>query len=132
MKKLFLISIILASVIGLSGAAWAGQVEGSIQGFQCVTSGKTCPIDKEDPVIAVERLFVLFTDDGNYLFVPNLDRAILARHIAQRVRITGDIDTKYKAIKAQSLEVMKNETWTMVWSLEMERDVMKSLGISGF
>ena len=129
---MFLISVILASVIGLSGAAWADKVEGSIQGFNCVTTGKTCPIGKEDPMIAAERLFVLFTDDGNYFFVPNLDRAILARHIAQRVRITGDIDTKYKAIKAQSLEVMKNDVWIVTWSLEMEKDVSKSFGISGF
>ena len=32
------------------------SLEGTIQGYNCITSGKTCPIGKEDPLIETESL----------------------------------------------------------------------------
>ena len=80
-------------------AAFAGEttLEGSIQGFTCVTQGKVCPVGKEDPLAGIERVFVLLIDDNNYYFVPNVDRAILARHINEKIRITGNLSDKYKS-----------------------------------
>jgi len=133
MKKNIVILLMGAIIFfGAAGAALAESVEGTIQGFNCVTSGKTCPVGKEDPVIATERMFVLFTADGTYYFVPNLDRAILARHIARPVRITGVLNPKYKSIKAESMEVMTDNIWRTTWSEEMQRDVSGSFNISGF
>ena len=97
-----------------------------------MTNGKTCPVGKEDPVIATERIFVLFMGDGTYYFVPNLDRAILARHIARPVRISGAVNPKYRSIQAESLEVMSDNAWRVAWSEEMQRDVSRSFGVSGF
>jgi hypothetical protein len=119
-------------VFGAAGSASAESVEGTIQGFNCVTIGKTCPVGKEDPVIATERMFVLLKADGTYFFVPNLDRAIMARHIAQPVRITGKLDMKYRTLQAESLEVMTDNAWRLTWSKEMQRDVSGAMGISGF
>lgn len=61
--------------------AMGGVVEETIQGLTCVTFGKVCPVDKEDPMIAAERVFVVLVKADDYYLVPNLDRAILARHI---------------------------------------------------
>jgi len=122
MKKNFILSIIFSAFVLIPSWAMAGSIEGTIQGYNCVTRGQVCPIDKEDPVIAVERVFVLLTDSGEYYFIPNLDRAILARHIGQKARVTGNIDKKYKSIKAESLEVMKKGTWKETWSEKMERE----------
>lgn len=132
MNRFPIIMITFAVVVLSAGAAAATQIEGTIQGFNCVTNGKTCPVGKEDPVIATERIFVVLTKDGKYYFVPNLDRAIMARHIARPVRVSGKIDPNYKSINAESLEVMTGETWKVTWTTEMERDVARSFGVSGF
>ncbi len=132
MKKIMLILLMGAIIFGAAGAALAESVEGTIQGFNCVTNGKTCPVGKEDPVIATERIFVLFTADGTYYFVPNLDRAILARHIARPVRIAGALNAKYRSITAESLETMIDNEWRTSWSKEMQRDVSGAAHISGF
>ncbi len=132
MKKIILVLLMGAVIFLAPGIALADQVEGTIQGFNCVLNGKTCPVGKEDPVIATERIFVLFTADGTYYFVPNLDRAIMARHIARPVRIAGRIDATYRSITAESLDAMIDNKWRTTWSREMERDAARSLNISGF
>ena len=132
MKKMAFMLLAAFLIFGSAGAVAAETLEGTVQGFNCVTNGKTCPVGKEDPVIATERIFVLFMGDGTYYFVPNLDRAILARHIARPVRISGEVNPKYRSIQAESLEVMSDNAWRVAWSEEMQRDVSRSFGVSGF
>ena len=88
MKTGIFLTILLLTVIlvPVSGAAEGTKVEtlaieGTIQGFNCISMGKTCPVGAEDPLIETERVFVLYTKEGNHYLVPNLDRAIMARHI---------------------------------------------------
>ena len=100
-----------------------GQIEGSVQGFLCVTLGKLCPVGKEDPIIATERVFVVLTAGKKYYFVPNVDRGILARHINERVRITGIVSTKFNSINANIIEVFKNGAWKTTWTLEWEKEM---------
>jgi hypothetical protein len=109
--------------------AAAGSIEGSVQGFFCVTQGKVCPIGKEDPMIAAERVFVVLTDKGDYYFIPNLDRAVLGRHIGKTVRVTGKINTSYKSIRAEIFEVKENGKWRTTWSREMQEKMLKWLEI---
>lgn len=124
-RPLMLLSVfILVPVVAV-----AGTIEGTIQGFHCVTVGKICPLGKEDPVVAAERVFVVLTDKGDYHFVPNLDRAILARHLGEKVRVTGPVDSKYKSITAKTFEVMRNGKWRTTWSEEMQREMLKMLEI---
>jgi peptidoglycan hydrolase-like protein with peptidoglycan-binding domain len=101
-----------------------GQIEGSVQGFLCVTLGKLCPVGKEDPIIATERVFVVLTAGKKYYFVPNVDRGILARHINERVRITGIVSTKFNSINANIIEVFKNGAWKTTWTLEWEKEML--------
>ena len=123
MKKISLFSVALLIFVLIPVWAAAATVEGSVQGFNCVIAGKVCPIGKEDPMIAAERVFVVLTKDNDYYFVPNLSRGILARHINQMVRVTGKISSKYKAIQAETLEVLKKGSWKQTWSLEEERRI---------
>lgn len=127
MKRVSLPVILLLAFLLIPVWAMAGTIEGTVQGYQCVTAGKTCPVGKEDPVVAAERVFVVLTSGGNYYFVPNLDRAILARHIAEKVRVTGPINPKYKSITAEVFEVNKNGKWVTVWSKEMQEKFYKEL-----
>jgi hypothetical protein len=125
MKKLVAVTILglflLAPVF-----AMAATFTGSIQGFMCVSQGKVCPIGKEDPVAAVENVFVLLVDaaKGEYYFLPNLEREILVRHLNQEITVTGTLDKKFKAIKVSEISV-KGKT---VWSKKDEQEkFMKEL-----
>ena len=96
----FLVASIVAFMPLVASAA--DTVEGSIQGFTCVTQGKVCPAGQEDPMAAAERVFVVLTKDNTYYFVPNVDRAVLARHLNERVKISGKINSKYNSIDNSS------------------------------
>ena len=127
MKKRLRFFMVIFVLVSLPAWAMAGTVEGSIQGLTCVTLGKLCPVDKEDPMIAAEKIFVVLTKDNNYYFVPNLDRAILARHINQMVRVEGEISSKYKAINAEKLEVFREDAWRTKWSIKWQEELSEWL-----
>ena len=103
----------------------AASITGTIQGFNCVTQGKICPIGMEDPVIAAENVFVLLVDaaKGEYYFVPNVDRAILARHINETVKIDGTVNAKMKSIKATAIYVKDKK----VWSVDLEDSIYNDI-----
>jgi hypothetical protein len=123
MRKL-LVPMIIGVVFMLAPVMAIGaSITGSIQGFNCVTQGKVCPIGGEDPIIAVENVFVVLVDaaKGDYYFVPNVDRGIMARHINQMVKVDGTINAKTKSIKASDLYVQDaNKAWKKTWSANWE------------
>jgi hypothetical protein len=88
-----------------------------------------CPVGKEDPMISVERVFVVLTKSGDYFFVPNLDRAILARHLGEVVKVSGTMNAKFKSITANKLEVMKGGAWKTVWTPMDVKKLGEDLGI---
>lgn len=96
-------------------------INGTVQGFNCVTQGRTCPVGQEDPLAATESVFVLLTPDNKYYFVPNVDRAVMARHVAEQVQIKGDLNAQQSAIRAQSIAANKNGQWRVVWTPQMQR-----------
>ncbi|MBN2232880.1 MAG: hypothetical protein JW781_08695 [Deltaproteobacteria bacterium] len=127
MKKLMALVVLLGLFL-IPSPGLADEIVGTVQGFQCVTTGRICPIGKEDPVIAAERVFVVITAAGDYYFVPNLDRAIMARNITNRVRVTGMINQKFKSIRAKTLEVRQDDgSWKMKWSEAMEKEMLDEL-----
>ncbi len=110
--------------------AIGASITGSVQGFNCVTQGKLCPIGKEDPVIAVENVFVILVDaaKGDYYFVPNMDRGILARHINTQVKIDGDVNAKMKSVRASDLYAMAaDKSWKKVWSMDKQDEIYREL-----
>ncbi len=130
MKRFFVPMLIALAIVAAPVYAVGAQFVGSIQGFNCVTQGKLCPVGKEDPVIAAENVFVLLVDaaKGEYYFVPNLDRAIMARHINQTARITGKANMSMKSIAAEKLEVMgADRSWRQAWAQVWGEDIYKQL-----
>lgn len=115
MRKLLLMVCLLVLAIPVVAFGAQGSMEGTIQGYNCVMQGKTCPIGSEDPLVATEFTFVLLTADNKFYFIPNVDRAVLARHVAEPVRITGNINKDNHSIKARTLEIMKNGKWKVVY-----------------
>ncbi len=131
MKKALILIFFILLLIALPVHAEKARIEGTVQGFYCVTMGKTCPVDKEDPVIGAERIFVVFTDEKEHYFVPNLDRAIMARYINDQVRVTGNLKEKYNSINADSFEVYEDGKWRTTWTEEMAQDAIKMLRAPG-
>lgn len=121
MKRKLLFLIACAVFVIAPALVFAGQVEGTVQGLNCASKGIACPIDKKDPVIATESTFVIITGPSAYYLVPNLDRAVMAGHVAEYVKVTGEINEKYKSIEADVLQVKKKGEWVTVWSREMEK-----------
>ena len=64
MKKDFVVLALALALAAVPGWALAGTVEGTVQGFTCITAGKVCPVGKEDPVIATEKIFVILTSSA--------------------------------------------------------------------
>ena len=125
MKKFWVPMIIGIAFMMVPVMAIGASITGSIQGFNCVTQGKVCPIGMEDPVIAAENVFVLLVDaaKGDYYFVPNVDRGILARHINEQVKIEGTVNAKMKSIKATAIYVKDKK----VWSLDLEDKIYQDI-----
>ena len=134
MKKIAFMMVVLLCIV--ISSAWAEEaevvdvsIEGTIQGLNCISTGKTCPVGMEDPLIATERFFVLYTKDGNFYMVPNMDRAILAKYINKIVRISGKHHVKYRSINAEKFEVLQDDgKWVKTWPFPM-KDF--SVGVGG-
>ena len=121
MKKIRAFMIVCVFLSWLPVVALAGSIEGTIQGFMCVTQGKVCPIGQEDPMIAAENIFVLLTDSGRYYFVLNLQRTLMARHINKKIKFDGKLDEKYDAITVSAIYFWKDNDWKKGWDIEWLR-----------
>jgi hypothetical protein len=136
MRKL-LAPMIVGVVLMLAPVLAIGaSLTGSIQGFNCVTQGKVCPIGMEDPVIAAENLFVLLVDaaKGDYYFIPNVDRAVLARHINQQVKVDGTVNAKMKTIQATDIYTTspsEKKVWSRNWEDRIYNDIMGGNPLGG-
>ena len=129
--KRFWAPILIGMVILMAPMMAIGaSITGSVQGFNCVTQGKICPVGMEDPVIAAEQVFVVLVDaaKGEYYFVPNVDRGIMARHINEQVKVEGTVNAKMKSIKATNLYTMDaKKNWKKTWALDLEDKIYEDI-----
>ena len=121
-----LILIITIAFMAPVDASVAKTVEGRMQGFNCVVHGHHCPIDTLDSHLMLEPDFVLLLNDGNYWLMPNIARIVKAKYLHSAIRVTGDLNPKYKSIAVDKLEVKKDGSFKTVWSKEMMR---RELGV---
>ncbi len=114
---MILTSLIFTALLFLGAGTGFGSmnsVEGTIQGANCVVLKSTCPIDTNDPHIALESDFVLLTDDGKYYFLPNITRSLKTSFLHKKVRASGDI--KGLSIMVADLSVQKGSGYESVWN----------------
>ena len=126
MPRFAALALLLALTVAAVPAG-AGSWEGSIQGLNCVTRGQVCPINMEDPLVALEKTFDLLVGGGEFYYLPNLDRAILARHLNRAVRVEGRLRPGSKSITVDKLMVSRGRAWREVWSPQLERELAEQL-----
>lgn len=127
MRKLSIIMFSLAVLSFSPVLATAETIEGSVQGFTCITTGKTCPIGQEDPLAAVESVFGVYTMDGKFYFVPNVNRSVLSRHINKSVKVSGKVNQQYSSIDADKIEVKDKGKWATTWTMEAQERMFNDI-----
>ena len=121
--KTIILTLIMA--ICIPAMAFSGQWEGTIQGLSCAMHGKVCPTGMEDPYIAVEDNFVLYSDKGTWFLLPNINKGVMIRNLNEPVRVLGTKNEKHPAINVDEFQVRRNGEWKTVWTEEMEENVQK-------
>jgi hypothetical protein len=127
MKFLLFAKSLLAALILLPLVANADTIEGKMNGLNCAIGGVVCPIDKADPLIALESDFVVQQADGTFFIIPNVDRAVKARVVLEDVVVTGTVNSTYKSIQADELKVKRGGQLQTVWSQAMQDELREQL-----
>ena len=121
------LSLFLATLLMLPLMASADQLEGKINGISCAIAGVVCPIDKLDPLVALEKDFVLQQPDGSFYLMPNVDRAVKARLVLDDVIVTGTVNDRYKSIEVDELQVKRGGALKTVWSEKIQQELQREL-----
>lgn len=129
MKTKTIVEMILsAALLTLPFVATGGEtLTGRIVGHGCLGEGHVCPVDKLDPHISLEPDFVLVMSNGDYYFMPNLQRGIKMRYVLETVTVKGDVDKKYNTIDVDVLIADRRGKQRTVWSKKLERQAYESL-----
>lgn len=110
MKKIFI--AVTAICLLVPALVFAEEtIKGTIQGYKCVTKEMRCAVSPNDPVADREGVFVLYTQDGKFYFVPNVERYRLSLLIGREVRITGTVNGKRDTILARTIDDKKDGVW---------------------
>jgi hypothetical protein len=98
-------------------------IKGKMTGLTCFTQGYICPIDKADPMINIEKDFVVVTADGKHYFLTNIGLGLKAKYALDTVEVTGNVNEKYKTIKVTKFTVKGK----VIWTPDMEEDFLKKV-----
>jgi hypothetical protein len=79
--------IVFSLLLTVQAAAERVKLKGEIRGAKCTHFNVEC----NNNHIALEPDFVLVMPDGAYYFMPNLARAIKARHAYRKVLVHGEL-----------------------------------------
>ena len=117
----------LAALSMLPALSLGADLEGKINGISCAIAGVVCPIDKLDPLVAIEKDFVLQMPDGSFYLLPNVDRAVKARLVLDDVIVSGTVNERHKSIEADLIKVKRGGQLRAVWSDAIVEELYKEL-----
>lgn len=124
-KKQALLPVLLLvlSLLVIPFTANADTIKGKLEGLTCLLKGYLCPIDKADPMINLEKDFVLVTADGKFYYLSNIGLGLKARHALEVVEATGKINPKYNSMTVDTLSVGGKVVWSQKAQDEMMRQI---------
>jgi hypothetical protein len=125
LKKQMLLPVLLVvlSLLVIPLTANAETIKGKLEGLTCLLKGYLCPIDKADPMIALEKDFVVVTADGKYYYLTNVGLGLKGKYALETVEVTGKINPKYNSMVVETMTV-KGKT---VYSQKAIEEMMKTL-----
>ena len=123
------IALGLCAVLGPVGDARAEEtVAGTINGLRCVTDGLKCPVDAADPVIETLADFVLEAGGEDYFYLHNVAIEVKESLVLEQVRVTGEVNRRYRSMDVQRIEVEKNGEFKTVWTPARREDDYRQPG----
>jgi hypothetical protein len=124
-KKQMLLPVLLVvlSLLVIPLTANAETIKGKLEGLTCLLKGYLCPIDKADPMISLEKDFVVVTADGKYYYLTNVGLGLKGKYALETVEVTGKINPKYNSMVVETMTV-KGKT---VYSQKAIEEMMKTL-----
>jgi len=122
-KQTLLPAVLLVVFLLIPLVVNAETIKGKLEGLTCLLKGYICPLDKADPMINLEKDFVVVTADGKYYYLSNIGLGLKARHALEVVEVTGEINEKYKSMTVDTLSVGGKVTW----SKKAEEEMMKMI-----
>jgi hypothetical protein len=129
-KYFFFLGVLVALLLpALVANAEMMKLTGKMTGLTCLTQGYICPLDKADPMINLEKDFVLVTASGDYYFLSNITLGLKARHALEVLDVTGDVNAKYKSMKVNKISKDGKVIWTQQDEDKMMEDIFKK-GVS--
>jgi hypothetical protein len=125
LKKQMLLPVLLVvlSLLVIPLTANAETIKGKLEGLTCLLKGYLCPIDKADPMISLEKDFVVVTADGKYYYLTNVGLGLKGKYALETVEVTGKINPKYNSMVVETMTV-KGKT---VFSQKAIEEMMKTL-----
>jgi hypothetical protein len=122
-KQTLLPAVLLVVFLLIPLVVNADTIKGKMEGLSCLLKGYLCPLDKADPMINLEKDFVVVTADGKYYYLSNIGLGLKARHALEVVEATGKINPKYNSMTVDTLSVGGK----VVWSKAAEEEMMRTL-----
>jgi hypothetical protein len=124
-KKYFIfLGVLMALLLPALVANAETTLTGKMTGITCLVQGYICPIDKADPMINLEKEFVLVTASGDYYLLSNIGLGLQAKYALEVVDVTGDVNAKYKSIKVSKIYKGGNVVWSQAMENAMRRSLM--------
>lgn len=114
-----------ATALLVSPLAVAETFSGSILGHTCAEHGRSCPIDKLDPHLAIEPDFVLSSGDGKHYFLVNVPRDTKVRYALEKVTVKGELRPPHNAIKVTEMVATVKGKQKVVWSPEIQAEQLR-------
>ena len=121
-KKQMLLLVVL-SILVIPLTANADTIKGKLEGISCLLKGYICPIDKADPMINLERDFVVVTADGKYYYLSNIGLGLKGKYALEVVEATGTVNPKYMSMDVDTLSVKGK----VVFSKKAQEEMMRTL-----
>ena len=120
-KQTLLPAVLLVVFLLIPLVVNADTIKGKMEGLSCLLKGYLCPLDKADPMINLEKDFVVVTADGKYYYLTNIGLGLKARHALEVVEVTGKINEKYRTMTADTLSVGGKVVWSKAAEEEMKK-----------
>jgi hypothetical protein len=120
-KYVFLLGVLAMLLVPVLANAETMTVTGKVTGLTCLVQGFICPIDKADPMINLEKDFVVVTASGDYYFLSNIGLGLKGKYALDTIEVTGDVNKKYKSIKVSTIKYKGKVVWSQVMEDTMNK-----------